>query len=95
MYDGIGGGWGGGWGWGGWGGFGGGFGPDGFGESTTTTENQRVEHLVLDIFDASNHHLLFRGVSDNDLSNKAGKNINNLTKDINDILKKLPRSAKS
>lgn len=95
MYDGLGGGWGGGWGWGGWGGFGGGFGPGGFGEATTTTENQRVEHLVIDIFNASNHHLLFRGVADNDLSNNAGKNIKNLTKDINDILKKLPRSAKS
>jgi uncharacterized protein DUF4136 len=81
MYDGMG---------GGWGGFGGGFGMDGFGEADTTVENQRVGHLVVDIFDASSHHLLFRGVADDDLSNKASKNTKNLDKDISDMLKKFP-----
>ena len=99
MYDGMGGGWGlgGGWGWGGgWGGgFGGGFGPGGFGESTTTTVNQPVGHLVLDIFTSSDHKLLFRGMADNDLSKNSDKNTNNLTKDVADILKKLPKTAKS
>jgi hypothetical protein len=90
MYDGMGGGWGGGWGWGGFGGFGGGYGAGGFGEATTTTENQRVGHLVVDIFDASNHHLLFRGVADNDLSNKASKNTKNMDKDIAQMFKKFP-----
>jgi hypothetical protein len=86
MYDGIGGGWG----WGGWGGFGGGFGMGGFGEANTTEENQRVGHLVVDIFDVSSHHLLFRGVADDDLSNKASKNTKNLDKDVNDMFKKFP-----
>ena len=72
-------GWGGGWGWGGWGGFGGGFGPGGFGDSTTRIENQRVAHLVLDIFDSTNHHLLFRGVTDRDLSNNSGNGIRMVT----------------
>jgi hypothetical protein len=90
MYDGMGGGWGGGWGWGGFGGFGGGFGMGGFGEADTTVENQRVGHLVVDVFDASSHHLLFRGVADYDLSNKASKNTKNLDKDISDMLKKFP-----
>jgi hypothetical protein len=90
MYDGLGGGWGGGWGWGGFGGFGGGFGSGGFGEADTTVENQRVGHLVVDIFDGSSHHLLFRGVADHDLSNKASKNTKSLDKDIRDMFEKFP-----
>ena len=99
MYDGMGGGYGlgGGWGWGGgWGGgFGGGYGAGGFGEATTTTQNQRVGHLVVDIFTTSDHKLLFRGVADNDLGQNSSKNTKNLNKDVADILKKLPKSAKS
>lgn len=88
MYDGMGGGWGGGWGWGGWGGFGGGFGSDGI--ATTTENDQRVGHIVLDIFDSSTHKLLFRGVADGDLSNKSDKNAKNLDKDLHDMFKKFP-----
>jgi hypothetical protein len=102
MYDGLGGGYGlggarGGWGWGrgGWGGgFGGGFGDGGFGEATTTLHDQRVGHLVVDIFNESNHALLFRGVSDNELGNDAKKNAKQMTSDISGMLKKLPQSAK-
>ncbi len=71
-------------------GFGGGFGMGGFGESTTTEEDQRVGHLIVDTCDASSHHLLFRGVADDDLSNKASKNTKNLDKDINNMFKKFP-----
>ena len=81
MYDGLG---------GGFGGFGGGFGSGGFGEADTTVENQRVGHLVVDIFDGSSHHLLFRGVADHDLSNKASKNTKSLDKDIRDMFEKFP-----
>ncbi len=95
MYNGFGGGWGGRWGWGGWGGFGPGFGGGGFGEATTTPTNQQVGQLVLDIFDSSNHRLLFRGVASSDIGNNSNKNTKNLDKDIDDILKKLPKSAKS
>lgn len=99
MYDGFGGGgWGGGWGWGGWGGFGGGYGMGGFGgggDATTTTETQRVGHFVMDIFDASSHKLLFRGVADNDLSNNSSKNSKGLKKDVDTMLKKLPSDSKT
>ena len=90
MYDGMGGGWGDGWGFGGFGGFGGGYGMGGFGESTTTEEDQRVGHLVVDIFDTSKHQLLFRGVANEDLSNNPEKNTKSLDKDISDMLKKFP-----
>lgn len=90
MYNGMGGGWGGGWGFGGFGGFGGGFGMGGFGDATTTEEDQRVGHLVVDIFDASSHKLLFRGVADDDLSNNSDKNTKSLNKDISDMLKRFP-----
>ena len=90
LYTGVGGGWGGGWGWGGFGGFGRGFGRSGFVEETTTEENQRVAHFVVDVFDATSHQLVFRGVADNDLSNKANKNSKLLDKDIDDIFKKFP-----
>lgn len=100
MYDGFGGGggrWGGGWGWGGFGGWGGGYGLGGFGggDETTTTETQRVGHFVVDIFDASSHKLLFRGVADNDLSNNSSKNSKGLKKDVDSMLKKLPSDSKS
>jgi hypothetical protein len=75
---------------GGFGGFGGGFGTGGFGEADTTVENQRVRHLVVDIFDGSSHHLLFRGVADHDLSNKASKNTKKLDEDIGDMFEKFP-----
>lgn len=90
MYDGMGGGWGGGWGWGGWGGFGGGFGSDGFGDATTTEQDQRVGHLVVDIFNSANQRLLFRGVANKDLSNNSEKNTKNLGKDVHDMFKKFP-----
>lgn len=86
MYDGLGGGWGGGWGWGGWGWGGGG----GLGEATTTTTNQRVGHLVIDIFDSQSKKLLWRGISTADLSNKATKNTKSLDDDISKMFKNFP-----
>jgi hypothetical protein len=56
------------------------------GGSATVFANGNVK----DIFDASSHHLLFRGVADDDLSNNAGKNTKNMDKDISDMLKKFP-----
>ncbi len=95
FYNGFGGGWGGGFGRRGFGGFGNGFGG-GFGglgnsgEATTTTNNLSVGHLILDIFDNSNHNLLFRGNASNDISNKADKNTKNIDKDIDMMFKKFP-----
>jgi hypothetical protein len=89
MYDGMGGGWGGGWGWGGWG-WGGGWGPGGMGESTTTTTNQRVATLAIDLFDANSKKLLWRGLATQDLSTNSDKNTKSLDGDINDMFKKFP-----
>ncbi len=78
------------WGWGGWGGFGSG----GFGDATTQVENQRVNHLVLDIFSSSSHKLLFRGVADGDLSNNSEKNSESLGKDLQEMFRKFPAGDK-
>ncbi len=86
MYNGFGGGWGGGWGWGGWGGFG----PGGFGEETTTTNNKPVGHLVVDVFDSSNHKLLFRGISNNDIAKNSDKTTHNLDKNIDKMFDHFP-----
>ena len=91
YYNNLGGGWGRGF---GFRGFGGGFGGGGFGEATSNTVNQPVGHLVLDIFDSSNHNLLFRGIADNDLSNKSDKNTKNLDKNIDKMFKAFPPAPK-
>jgi|HubBroStandDraft_5_1064220.scaffolds.fasta_scaffold16187_2 hypothetical protein len=95
MYDGMGGGWGGGWGWGGWG-WGGGWGLGGglgSGIATTTTTDQNVGNLVIDVFDGSSKKLLWRGLSTDNLSSNAGKNTKMLDGDINNMFKNFPPKA--
>ena len=89
MYDGLGGGWGGGWGWGGWG-WGGLGNPGGFGDATTTTTNQPVANLVVDIFDGNSKNLLWRGLATEDLSTNANKNTKSLDTDIARMFKGFP-----
>ncbi len=91
YYNNLGGGWGNGF---GFRGFGGGFGGGGFGEATSNTVNQPIGHLVIDVFDSSNHNLLFRGISDDNLSNKADKNTKNLDKDVDKMFKNFPPQSK-
>ncbi len=93
-YNNLGGGWGRGWGYGGFGGFGSGFGPGGFGTSTTQTVDQKVGHLVVDVFDSSNHNLLFRGVSDNDINKNSDKTTKALDKNIDKMFSKFPPQGK-
>jgi Domain of unknown function (DUF4136) len=87
MYDGLGGGWGGGWGWGGWGWRGG---LGGFGEATTSTTNQAVGNLVVDLFEGNSKKLLWRGLATEDLSTNADKNTKSLNNDINSMFKNFP-----
>src|ERR1700678_2721679 len=89
MYDNFGGGWGGGWGWGGWG-WGGGWADPGFGTATTTTSNQSVSNLVIDLFDAQSKSLLWRGLATADLSTNASRNTNSLNNDIGKMFKGFP-----
>lgn len=91
YYDGMGGGWGGGWGWGGWG-WGGGDG--GFGDATTTTNDVRMSHLVIDMFDAKSKSLLWRGVSRGELTDNPNKNRNRLHEDIQHMFKDFPPKGK-
>ena len=76
VYNGMGGGW-------RWrGGFGGG--------STTYVDNYKVGTLVLDMFDSQTKKLVWRSSSSDTLSDKADKNIKNLTKGVDKMLKDFP-----
>src|SRR5258707_1037439 len=79
FYDDFGGGW-------GWRRFGGG----GFGEATTTTETYKVGTVVVDLFNAKNKQLLWRGTSTNPLSNNSYKKIKNLDKEVEKLFKQFP-----
>jgi hypothetical protein len=89
MYDNIGGGWGGGWGWGGWG-WGGGWADPGFGTATTTTTNQQVSNLVIDVFDGTSKKLLWRGMATENLSSNDNRNTSMVDGDINNMFKNFP-----
>jgi hypothetical protein len=80
FYDGFGGGW-------RWRGFG------GFGEATTTPETYKVGTLVVDIFDANSHKLVWRGAASDTLSNNSDKNIKNLDKGVNKMFDHFPPRA--
>ena len=84
YYNNFGGGWGRGW---GFRGFGTG---SGFGEATSTTTQQPIGHLVIDVFDGTSHQLLFRGMSDNAISKNSDKNTRNLEKDVDKMFKNFP-----
>ncbi len=62
----------------------------GFGETTTTTENYRIGSLVLDMYDAHNKQLIWRGVSSDTLSDKPEKNEKKLDKAVDKMLKDFP-----
>ena len=87
FYDGFGGGWGG-WGWRG-------FGADGFGESTTTTETYQTGTLLVDLFDAKNKNLVWRGSSTDTLSNKSDKNIKKLNSSVHKLFEHFPPQPKN
>jgi hypothetical protein len=90
MYNNWGGGWGGGWGWGGWG-WGGLGNPGGFDTTaTTTTTNQPVGNLVIDLFEGSSKNLLWRGLATEDLSSNTNKNTSMLDNDIKNMFKSFP-----
>ena len=80
FYDNFGGGWG--WHWGGE-----------FGEATTTTDTYRVGTLVVDLFDAKNKKLIWRGSASDTLSNKSEKNIKNLDKGVEKLFREYPPKA--
>jgi hypothetical protein len=65
-------------------------GGGGFGTSTTTVDNYKVGTLVLDMVDAQTNKLVWRGSASDALSNKSDKNIKNLDKGVQKMLKHFP-----
>jgi len=80
FYDGMGGGW-------RWRGFG------GFGESTTTEQDYKEGTLVVDLYDVKTKKLIWRGSTEDTLSNKAEKNEKNLDKGVAKMFKKFPPNS--
>jgi len=85
FYDGFDGGFGGGWGWRRVGGF-----SDSFGDATTTEHDYKDGTLVVDMYDAKTKQLIWRGSSEDMLSDKAQKNERNLDKGVAKMFKNFP-----
>jgi len=77
FYDGMGGGW-------RWRGFG------GMGEATTTEQDYKEGTLVVDLYDAKTKQLIWRGSSEDTLSDKEAKNEKNLDKGVAKMFKGFP-----
>jgi len=82
FYDDVGGGWGG-WGWRG-------FGGDGFGESTKTTETYQTGTLIVDLFDAKNKNLVWRGSAADTLSKNSDNIIKKLKCPVHKLFEQFP-----
>ena len=69
----------------------------GFGDTTATTtvQNTRVGTLIVDMYDAQNKHLLWRGVAQDTLSDKPEKNENKLEKATDKMFKHFPPDEKN
>jgi Domain of unknown function (DUF4136) len=77
---------------GGWGGYGwGGWGP---GTATTTVSEVKVGTMVVDIFDAKTKKLVFRGVGQDEISNKPEKNQKKIEKATEKMFKNFPPTPK-
>ena len=76
---------------GGYGGYGyRGYGGMGMGSASTTVSEYTVGTLVVDIFDAKNKQLLWRGSGKDELSDKADKNYKKIVKATEKMFKKFP-----
>jgi len=78
----------GGYGYRGWGGM------RGMGTATTTESEYTVGTLVADIFDKTGKNLLWRGVAQDELSDKADKNVKKLGKATDKLFKDFPPGSK-
>lgn len=64
-----------------------GFGPQ---DATTTVTNYQVGTLVLDMYDAKDHKLIWRGTASDTLSSKPEKNEKKLEKTVSKMFDKFP-----
>jgi len=60
------------------------------GSATTTESEYMVGTLVVDIFDAKTKNLLFRGIAQDEISDKPEKNIKKIDKAANKMFKDFP-----
>jgi hypothetical protein len=68
----------------------------GMGEATTTEQDYKEGTLVVDMYDAKTKQLIWRGSSEDTVSNNADKNEKNLDKGVAKMFRKFPpQSAKS
>lgn len=75
----------------GWGGYGyRGWGGMGMGTATTTESEYVVGTLVVDIFNASNKQLVFRGAAQDEISDKPEKNVKKVEKATKKMFKDFP-----
>ena len=74
----------GGYGYRGWGGMG------GMGTATTTVDEYTVGTLVVDIFDGKSKNLIWRGIAQDELSDKPDKNVKKLGKASDKLFKDFP-----
>jgi len=81
FYDGMGGGW-------RWRGFG------GMGEATTTEQDYKEGTVVVDLYDAKTKQLIWRGSTEDTLSDKAAKNEKNLDKGVEKMFKDFPPGSR-
>jgi hypothetical protein len=66
----------------------------GFGETTTTVENYKVGTLVVDLYDAGNKQLVWRGTSSDTISDNPEHNEKSLDKAVDKMFKKFPPPPK-
>jgi hypothetical protein len=78
---------------GGMGGYGYRYGGMGMGTATTTVSEYRVGTLVVDMFDPKSKSLVFRGIAEDELSDKPEKNAKKLEKASTKMFKDFPPSA--
>jgi hypothetical protein len=64
------------------------------GTATTTTSEYLVGTLVTDIFDAKSKQLVFRGIAQDELSDKPEKNVKKLQKASDKMFKDFPPGSK-
>jgi hypothetical protein len=58
--------------------------------ATTTVDNIPVGTLVIDIYDSSTHHLLWRGLAHDQLSDKPEKNTKKVEKAVSKLFEHFP-----
>jgi hypothetical protein len=66
----------------------------GMGTATTTESEYTVGTLVVDVFGAKNKNLLWRGIAQDELSDKPDKNVKKLAKASDKLFKDFPPGSK-